>query len=149
MKTLLSLINGICRLVPDWLIALIARIAIFRVFWVSGQNKLVGWEISSSTVALFEYEYALPVISPVVAAWLGAYSEVIFSGLILIGLATQLSALALLGMTLVIQLLVYPDAWPTHIMWAVALLYLIRHGGGLLAVDHIICRSSSCQRDKT
>jgi putative oxidoreductase len=66
-----------------------------------------------------------------VATW----SEHLLPLLLLLGLGTRLAALGLLGMTLVIQLFVYPDAWPTHLTWAVALLYLVGRGPGALALD--------------
>jgi putative oxidoreductase len=50
---------------------------------------------------------------------------------------TRLSALALLGMTAVIQVFVYPDAWPTHLTWAGLLLYLIGRGAGPLSFDRL------------
>ena len=87
---------------------------------------------------LFEYEYDLPIIPPDIAAYLATFAEFGLSLAIILGLFTRLSALALLGMTAVIQLLVYPDAWPTHILWAVGLLFLIKHGGGTLSLDRLL-----------
>jgi putative oxidoreductase len=91
-------------------------------------------------VDLFRDEYRLPLIPPEIAAPLAAFAEHFFPILILLGLATRLSALGLLGMTMTIQLFVYPDAYPTHGTWAAVLLYLMVHGPGKLSLDHWISR---------
>jgi putative oxidoreductase len=88
-------------------------------------------------VALFEDEYKVPVVPPELAAHLAAYAEHLFPVLLVLGLATRVSALALLGMTAVIQVFVYPLAWPTHLVWAAALLYLAGRGAGRFAVDRV------------
>ena len=140
--------------IPESLIAFIARFSIAAVFWKSGQTKVqgfaidlvngefeLGWpRLSDSAVALFQDEYKLPLIAPELAAPLAAMAEHVFPFLLLIGLATRFSALALLGMTLVIQLFVYPDAYPTHGTWAALLLYLIARGPGALSIDHWLAR---------
>ena len=77
-------------------------------------------------------------ISSDISAYMATYGEFLLGLAIMLGLLTRLSALGLLGMTLVIQTFVYPDAWPTHLMWAVPLLYLIKHGGGRVSVDNFI-----------
>ncbi|WP_180130769.1 DoxX family protein [Rhodoferax sp. BLA1] len=139
---------------PNSLLAFVARFSIAAVFWKSGQTKIQGFELdivngefiwgwprlSDSVVDLFRDEYRLPLLPPDIAAMLAATAEHVFPVLILLGLATRLSALALLGMTLTIQLLVYPDAYPTHGTWAAVLLYLTAHGPGQLSVDHWITR---------
>lgn len=102
---------------------------------VSGEFSL-GWpRLSDSAVALFQDEYKLPFIAPELAAPMAAAAEHVFPLLLLIGLGTRFSALALLGMTLVIQIFVYPDAYATHGTWAAVLLYLMAHGPGALSVD--------------
>lgn len=148
MKSLLESLNQLCSKIPEDIIALVARIAVGLVFWRSAQTKIDGstilgqkWQffnVSDSTFTLFEYEYELPIIPSDIAAYLATYSEFFLGGAIILGLFTRLSAIALLGMTLVIQIFVYPDAWPTHIMWLVPLLYLIKHGGGKASVDSLI-----------
>ena len=90
---------------------------------------------------LFQYEYNLPLISYKVAAYLATFSEFFLSLAILIGFMTRLTALAFLGMTGVIQILVYPDAWPTHILWAALLLYIAKHGPGKLSVDSTLLKN--------
>jgi len=120
------------------LVALAARLGIAGVFWLSGRTKVDGWlSVSENAVALFEDEYKLPVLSPELAAHLAAYAEHLFPVLLVLGLATRVSALALLGMTAVIQVFVYPLAWPTHLVWAAALLYLVARGAGRLSIDRL------------
>ncbi|MGX5720892.1 DoxX family protein [Shinella zoogloeoides] len=126
--------------IPNDLIALVARLSIAAVFWQSGQTKVNGWMLSDNALYLFENEYKLPLIDPWLAAHLAALAEHVFPVLLVIGLASRLSALALLGMTLVIEIFVYPDAWPTHGTWAVCLLFISARGPGLLSLDAMIVR---------
>jgi putative oxidoreductase len=144
----------LCTRIPYSLIAFLARFSIAATFWKSGQTKIEGLAIdilegtfefglprlSASAIPLFEHEYQLPLLAPALAAQLAAFSEHLFPLLILLGLATRFSALALFGMTLVIQLFVYPNAYPTHGVWAAVLLLLVAKGPGLLAIDHLIAR---------
>lgn len=139
---------------PNSFIAAIGRFSIAAVFWKSGQTKIqgfsfdlingefkLGWpRLSDSAVALFREEYRLPLISPELAAPMAAFAEHFFPLLLLVGLATRFSALALLIMTLTIQIFVYPDAYPTHGVWAAVLLFLIAKGPGRMSVDHWISR---------
>jgi len=119
------------------LLALAARLGIAGVFWLSGRTKVDGWlTISDSAIALFADEYRLPLLPPALGAHAAAYAEHLFPILLVLGLATRASALALLGMTAVIQIFVYPSAWPTHLVWATALLYLAGRGAGRLSLDY-------------
>lgn len=121
---------------PDTLLALVARLAIAGTFWMSGRTKVDGWmTVTDGAVALFRDEYRVPLLSPEVAAHLAAWSEHLFPVLLVVGLFTRASAFALLGMTLVIQVFVYPQAWPTHLAWAGLLLLLIGRGGGRWSLD--------------
>jgi putative oxidoreductase len=121
------------------LIALAARLGIAGTFWLSGRTKVDGLlSVSESAIALFEDEYRLPLLPPDIAAHLATYAEHLFPILLVLGLATRLSALSLLGMTAVIQLLVYPSAWPTHLTWAAALLYLVARGPGRVSLDALL-----------
>jgi putative oxidoreductase len=126
--------------VPDWLIALAARVFPAAVFWQSGQTKVAGFHLKPSAIALFQNEYQLPLIDPVIAAHISAFSEHFFPILLVIGLATRFSASALLFMTAVIEIFVYPGAWPTHGVWATCFLVVISRGPGWLSLDHLIAR---------
>lgn len=118
------------------LLALTARVSIAAIFFLSGRTKVDGFlHITDGAYELFRSEYKLPLIPPEVAAHVAAYAEHVFPLLLVLGLMTRLSALALLGMTLTIQLFVYPDAWPTHLSWAALLLYLVGRGAGALSLD--------------
>jgi putative oxidoreductase len=123
---------------------LLARIALAGVFWRSGRSKMAEgslFEISEATHYLFEYEYAGVPLPPELAAPLATAGEHLFPALLVIGLATRLSATALLAMTLVIQIFVYPEAWwTTHILWAALAAVLIVRGGGVFSLDAIIAR---------
>jgi len=126
-------------LVPHDLLAVAARLAIASIFFLSGRTKVSGLlTITDSTYSLFQTEYNLPLIAPAVAAHLATYAEHLFPLLLVLGLFTRLSALALLGMTLTIQLFVYPDAWPTHLSWAALMLYLVGRGAGRLSADRAL-----------
>ncbi len=152
MARMSALLNGAHHLMgrlPNTLLALIARFSIAAVFWKSGQTKIEGLAIdivsgtfelgmprlSDNAVFLFKEEYKLPLLSPELGAALAALGEHILPVLILLGLATRLSALGLLVMTLVIQLFVYPGAYATHGTWAAVLLYLMAQGPGKLSLD--------------
>ena len=140
--------------IPDSLISLLGRFSIAAIFWKSGQTKIQGFAIdivngefhfgmprlSDAVVDLFRDEYHLPLLPPDIAATAAAFAEHFFPVLILVGLATRFSAIALLGMTLTIQFLVYPDAYPTHGVWATVLLFLIARGPGRVSIDHWIER---------
>lgn len=127
--------------IPNDLIALIARFSIAAVFWQSGQTKVDGWMLSENALYLFENEYKLPLIDPWLAAHLAAFAEHFFPVLLVIGLASRLSALALLAMTLVIQIFVYPGAWPTHGTWAACLLFIAARGPGMVSLDAALLRA--------
>jgi putative oxidoreductase len=140
--------------IPSALVALVARVGIGATFWLSGQTKIeglvldpvglhaeFGWpHVSEGALELFRTEYALPLIPPELAAPLAAFSEHLFPLMLLLGLGTRYAALALLGMTAVIEVFVYPDAWPTHAVWAACLLFLVARGGGALSLDHVLAR---------
>jgi putative oxidoreductase len=140
--------------IPDDLIALVGRFSIAAVFWKSGQTKVeglaidlvdgslqLGWpRLSDSAVELFREEYRLPLLPPELGASLAALAEHALPVLILLGLGTRFAALGLLVMTLVIQVLVYPGAYPTHGVWAAVLLYLMARGPGRVSLDHWIAR---------
>jgi putative oxidoreductase len=131
--------------IPYWLLALLARIPVAAVFWNSGRTKVDGWnifQINESARLLFENEFQLPVLNPVVAAYLAAIAEHVFPVLLVLGLATRFSALSLLIMTVVIQVFVYPEAWPTHGTWAACFLLLIARGAGAVSLDHLLWRES-------
>ena len=121
------------------LLLLVQRLGIAAVFFQSGRTKVEGlFAIPDTTVELFRSEYALPLLPPDVAAYMAAGAEHLFPVLLVLGLFTRLSALALLGMTFVIQVFVYPDAWPIHLSWAGLLLPLIALGGGRIALDRLL-----------
>ena len=126
--------------IPISLISLAARIFSAAVFWMSGQTKVEGFHVTDSAIALFQDEYKLPWIDPALAANIAAFSEHFFPLLLVIGLACRLSALALLGMTAVIEIFVYPDAWPTHGVWATCFLVVIARGPGIFSLDHLLMR---------
>ncbi|CAN5271297.1 DoxX family protein [soil metagenome] len=127
------------KLLPDDLLLLVARLGIASVFFLSGRTKVDGvLHITDSTYSLFETDYRLPLVPPEIAAHAATYSEHLFSILLVLGLFTRLSAAAFLGMTLVIEVFVYPDAWSTHLSWAAILLPLIAKGGGKFSLDRVI-----------
>lgn len=129
------------RLLPPSLLLLVARCGIAAVFFQSARTKVDGWfTIADSTYELFRTEYSGVPLPPEFAAVAATISEHLFSVLLVLGLFTRLSAAALLGMTLVIEIFVYPDAWPTHLSWAGLLLPLIAMGGGKISLDRALFR---------
>jgi putative oxidoreductase len=131
--------DSLSALVGHGLLALCARVSIAAIFFLSGRTKVDGFlTVNDSAYTLFREEYKVPLLPPELAAHLATYAEHLFPVLLVLGLATRLSALALLGMTAVIQFFVYPSAWPTHLSWAALMLYLIANGAGPLSVDRAL-----------
>ncbi len=119
--------------VPYWILALPLRLAVATVFWNSAMTKLANWD---TAIELFAEEYKVPLLPPELAAYMAVSIELAAPVLLVLGLATRPAALVLLGMTTVIEVFVYPQAWPTHIQWAAMLLVLLCRGPGKLSLDH-------------
>jgi putative oxidoreductase len=114
-----SIADRLSGLISHSLLALIARFGIAAMFFLSGRTKVTGFlTLTEGTYSLFREEYKIPLIPPEIAAHMAAYAEHLFPLLLVLGLFTRFAALALLGMTLVIEVFVYPDAWPIHLSWA-------------------------------
>jgi putative oxidoreductase len=127
------------RWIGHSLLALAARFSIAGIFFMSGRTKVDGWlSVSENAVALFADEYKVPLLSSEFAAHLATYAEHLFPALLVLGLFTRFAALALLGMTAVIQIFVYPAAWATHLSWAGLLLYLAGRGAGAWSLDRLL-----------
>lgn len=120
---------------PTSVLALVFRLAVAVVFFKSGLTKIASWD---ATVALFDMEYMVPVLPAAFAAYLATATELGASALLAFGLFTRFAAAALLGMTLVIQLFVYPENWPDHLLWGSILAYLVTRKPGALSIDHLI-----------
>ena len=134
---LASAIIGLFDRIPYWLIALTARIALAQVFWSSAQSHLANWD---TTLFMFANTFNVPLLPPDTAAYLAVAMEVVMPPLLVLGLATRFASLALFGMTLVIEIFVFPEAWPTHIQWAAMMLVLMWRGAGMLSLDALIQR---------
>src|SRR5438477_5009689 len=130
-------IRGMLERVPFSLLALPLRVAVATVFWSSAMTKLANW---NTALALFEDEYQLPLIPPHIAAYMAVTIELTTPVLLVLGLATRFAAFVMLGMTAVIEIFVYPLAWPDHIQWAAMLLVLLCRGAGALSLDHLVWR---------
>jgi len=137
MTALLLRLDALLAHIPHELLALLARLSVGTIFLRSGLLKLEGWA-SGTTLALFREEYRLPLLPPELASWMATAAELSLPILLFLGLFTRPAALALLGMTLVIEIFVYPNAFDTHGIWAVALLYLAKFGPGRLALDQLL-----------
>ena len=135
MRARLSALFSMLERVPLGLHQLLFRLAIAGVFLRAGLQKLESWE---STVELFRNEYKVPVLPPDLAALMGTATEIIAPTLLVLGLGTRVAALPLLGMIATIQLFVYPQAWPEHLVWSSILILLLTRGGGAIALDHLI-----------
>jgi putative oxidoreductase len=122
---------------PLPVLQLMFRVAVAAVFFKSGLTKIASWEL---TLQLFQDEYAVPLLPVPLAATLAAATELSMPVLLGLGLFARLAALPLLGMTLVIQLFVYPENWAEHLMWASLLLFIVTRGAGALSLDHFVRR---------
>jgi putative oxidoreductase len=123
--------------IPYAILAIPLRLAVATVFWNSGTTKLASWD---TTIALFADEYQVPLLPPELAAYMAASIELATPALLALGLLTRPAAAVLLGMTTVIEVFVYPEAWPTHIQWAAMLLVLVARGPGALSLDWLLRR---------
>ncbi|MGH8248256.1 MAG: DoxX family protein [Gammaproteobacteria bacterium] len=121
--------------VPLALPAFVLRWGVAVVFFRSFLVKMDSWQ---TTIMLFENEYNVPILPPVLAAYMAAAIEFAAPIMLVLGLGTRLAAAAMFGMTLVIQLFVYPGSWPDHLLWTGPLLYLILRGPGAWSVDAVI-----------
>lgn len=130
--------------VPESLMLAFVRVVLAGIFWRSGRTKVVegSWfQLSDTTYELFRTEYAGVPLPPEFAALMATTAEHLLPALLLVGLFTRLSALGLLGMTLVIQFFVYPDAWwGEHSLWTALALILILRGAGLFSLDAMLTR---------
>ncbi|MGD8422577.1 MAG: DoxX family protein [Methyloceanibacter sp.] len=130
--------------IPYSLVALVARFAVAAVFWRSALTKVdESFQVKSTTFFLFKEEYKVPIIPPDIAAYLATYQELIGAVLLVIGLATRLTALSFIGMVAIIQVFVYPSGWPEHLLWFALLFLLVARGPGAISVDHLIWRKSA------
>jgi putative oxidoreductase len=120
---------------PVSVLQLLLRLSIAVVFWDAGVVKITSWQ---PTVALFANEYKVPLLPPEIAATLAAAVELTCPVLLVLGLATRLATLPMLGMTFVIETFVYPDLWRIHLMWATILLFILTRGPGALSLDYFI-----------
>ena len=125
--------------VPYTLLAIPLRLAVATVFWNSAQTHLANWD---TTLYLFENDYALPFLPPHLAAYMAVAIEVTTPILLVLGLLTRAASAVLLGMTLVIEIFVYPMAWPTHIQWAAMMLVLLARGPGKVSLDWLVRRKA-------
>jgi putative oxidoreductase len=129
--------------VPYSGLAVPLRLALATVFWNSAMTKLDDW---NAAVTLFAEEYKVPLMPPEVAAYLAVSIELTMPVLLVLGLVTRGAVLVLLAMTTVIEVFVYPQAWPTHIQWAAMLLVLLCRGPGALSLDHLLWRRFGLER---
>lgn len=139
MNAIARLHQRITDAVPEWPLALLLRVGIATPFFLSGRTKVDGLlTLSPSTEYLFAEEYRVPLLSPDVAAHLATYAEHALPILLVLGLLTRPAALGLLAMTAVIQLFVVPTGWPTHLLWAGPLVYLVARGPGAVSLDRVL-----------
>lgn len=154
MKKFLNIINtyvnNVASFIPQAVFDLTMRLSIFFVFWNAAQSKLAGgtilgqklqfWNVSESTVMLFDFEYGLPLIPADVAAYLATFGEFFLALGLLFGFLTRLSAFGLFIMTAVIQIFVYPEIWQEHLIWGAILLYIMRNGAGKFSLDYVLLK---------
>lgn len=134
---LLLLVLDWLEAIPYWVLALPLRFGLAWIFWNAGQVKLMSWEM---TLAFFRDEYRVPLLPPELAANMALAIELTTPVLLVLGLLTRPAVLVLFGMTAVIEIFVYPEAWPTHLQWAAMMLVLLARGAGMLSLDHLLWR---------
>jgi putative oxidoreductase len=135
IRARIASIRSLFARVPLSVHLLLFRLAVAGVFFRTGLQKARGWE---TTLALFSDEYKLPRVPPEIAAVMATCFELGCSSLLILGLATRLATLPLLGMIMTIQLFVYPQAWPEHLVWSSILVFLLTRGPGAMSLDRMI-----------
>jgi len=139
MTALARIHDRVSTAIPDWPLAVLLRLGVAVPFFLSGRTKVEGLlTITPSTRYLFAEEYRVPLLPSDLAATLATYAEHALPVLLVLGLFTRSAALGLLGMTLVIQLFVIPGGWPTHLLWAGPLVYLVARGPGAASLDRLL-----------
>ena len=123
--------------VPYSVLALPLRFGVAWIFWNAAQVKLINWE---RTIQFFTDEYQVPILPPEIAAAMALAIEITCPILLVLGLFTRFAVIVLMAMTLVIQIFVYPEAWPTHLQWTAMMLVLLCRGAGVVSVDHLLWR---------
>jgi putative oxidoreductase len=134
MKHLLR-VRAWLEAVPYSVLALPLRLGVAWIFWSSAQVKLINWQ---RAIELFAEEYRVPLLPPELAASMALSIELAAPALLVLGLFTRFAVLVLLGMTAVIEIFVYPEAWPTHLQWTAMMLVLLCRGAGTLSADHFL-----------
>jgi len=135
MSTRIAKLIALLERFPKSLLQFLFRFSIAAVFWSSGQTKIASWQ---TTIALFRDEYKVPLLPPELAATLAATVELSCPVLLVLGLATRLATLPMLGMTFVIEVFVYPQDWVEHLTWAALLLPILTRGPGAIALDRLL-----------
>jgi putative oxidoreductase len=138
LTKLLATGRSLAERIPESAVLLFNRFAVASVFWRSGQTKVSGFSIREETFYLFREEYRVPLLPPDFAAYLTTTAEHVLPVLLVLGLASRLSALGLFMMTMVIQLFVFPEGWPEHILWLALLLSIIMRGPGAISLDQLV-----------
>jgi len=156
--SIIAKLVAVCAVIPYALVGLGLRLIMARVFFLSGQAKIEGpvipikthirdlefsvilpAGIKDATLRMFEAQYADVPIAPAVAAYLFSYAEFVLPICLVLGFATRLSALALLGLTVLLQVYVMPGMlWVAHVYWAAILLVLMTVGPGAISLDALI-----------
>ena len=119
---------------------LVIRLWVAQAFWMSGLTKIQSFD---TTIQLFENEYQVPLLPPVVAAYAGTFTELFIPVLLVLGLGGRFAA-AVLFVFNIVAVISYPDLSEAGIMqhqyWGLLLLVTLLHGSGRLSVDHLIRR---------
>lgn len=123
--------------VPYSVLGVPLRLGVAVIFWNSAQVKLINWQ---RTVELFAEEYRVPLLPPELAAGMALAIEIACPILLVLGLMTRFAVVVLLGMTAVIQIFVYPEAWPTHLQWTAMMMVLLCRGAGAFSLDRLLWR---------
>jgi putative oxidoreductase len=129
-------VRALATLTP--LLDFVVRYWVAEAFFKSGLTKIASWD---TTIALFENEYAVPLLSPELAAYLGTATELVIPVLLVLGLFTRPAALVLFAFN-IIAVISYPDlsegGIKDHVYWGLLLLVTLFHGPGKLSLDHLI-----------
>jgi len=140
MQKIYNLADAFARAM-DWLapgFVLVLRVYVAMVFFKSGLTKVMDF---SSTVALFENEYKVPVISPMLAALAGTTAELALPAFFVLGLLSRPTALAFFIFNAV-ACISYPDISDAgikdHTIWGLMMLVVLFFGPGRFSLDRVL-----------
>ncbi|MDF2529310.1 MAG: hypothetical protein K0Q57_190 [Gammaproteobacteria bacterium] len=122
----------------------IARFWVAKIFFMSGLSKIYDWD---TTIVLFKDQYSVPLLNPVIAAYIGTFAEFFLPIVLILGLGGRFF-IFLFFLYNAFCAISFHFLWTPagasglddHITWGILLMMLMFHGSGRISLDHMIHR---------